>query len=73
MQGSTALPVFRPNQFDLKVAEHVRELVRRARELLQGRPSPDTFTARRPHEPFPREDDEHAARWIGSRELRPPE
>ena len=67
-----AMPVYRPDQFDSKFAAHMRKLVRRARELLQGGPSADTFMGRRTQEPFPRED-EHIERWIGSRELRPPE
>lgn len=68
------MSVYRPNPFDFKLVEQMRELVRRARELLHGLPPPDTFAGRKTQEPFPAENDplDLASPWVASKELQPP-
>lgn len=49
----------------------IRDAMARNLEILR-RATPDTFLGRKTQEPFPQEDEEHMARRMGSKELRPP-
>lgn len=50
------MSVYRPLPADREQAEIMRELMRKARELLQ-QPPPDTFLGRKTYEPFPEDPD----------------
>ena len=59
--------------FDMMHIEHMRNVIKRSRELLANTPVPDTFLGRKTPEPSPPLDQEtRIANWMASKELQPP-
>lgn len=50
----------------------IRRTIAEARKILESHPPVDTFLGRKTQELFPKGDEEHMAKWLASKELKPP-
>jgi len=65
--------VFRPDRTsDDEKHRTIRDAVAHGLEILRSTVLPSTFLGRKTQEPFPQEDEEPIARWLTSKELKPP-